>query len=319
VLFVRECYEALDAAVAANTFTLVRGTPGVGKSMFAFFHVWRSLQRGGVGAVVYDYTVEVTRKLRIIVEGGVARCDKPRHIDERLLNAATTLYVADGTAPAESSCRTLVVTSQKREVWKTWAKGLPVAKFFVPPFDAAEMERCRALCFPALDAAAVARAFGVWGGSARLVLWQHEKAAAPHALRELAASLTFDALCSVVRDLAATGSASADTPQHVVHMVPADAALRSFELRFASPHMRDLFFDLMQRAGAAPRVRDFVAAAELSPAMAPLRGQLFERLALAALCRAGADVPIFALGESARGERAAEPLVERGNGHVWQR
>ena len=185
-------------------------------------------------------------------------------------------------------------------MWKEWAKELDVAEFFVPPFDADETERCRALCFPALDAAAVAHAYEVWGGSARLVLRQHSKTAAPFALRELAASLTFDALCSVVHDLAAAGSASADTPQRVVHMVPGDPALRSFELRFASRHMCDLFYGLMERAGAA-RVRDFVAAAEASPAMAPLRGQLFERLALAALCRGGADLPIVALGESARG------------------
>jgi hypothetical protein len=307
VLFVRECYAALDAAVAASRFALVRGTPGVGKSMFALFHVWRALQRGGGGAVVYDYAVETTRKLRVILEGGAARSVKPRLI-ERLLHVPSTLYVADGTAPSESSCRTLVVTSPKRDVWKNWAKVTPVEKFFVPPFDAAEMERCRALCFPALNAAAVARAFDIWGGSARLVLLQHVEAAAPAFQREAAAALTFDALASVVHDLAAAGSASDDTPQRVVHMVPADD-LRSFCLRFASPHMRDLFYDLMQLAGAA-RVREFVAAAEASPAMAPLRGQLFERLALAALCRAG-TLQIFALGDSARSAPAPETLFDR--------
>ena len=36
--------------------------------------------------------------------------------------------------------------------------------------------------------------------------------------------------------------------------------------------MRDLFYSLMERAGAA-RVREFVAAAETLPALAPLRGQ----------------------------------------------
>ena len=310
-LFVRECYDALDAAVCSNKFSLVRGTPGIGKSMFARYHVWRALQRGGVDAIVYDCTFGAAPPLRIILERGVARNVEPHPI-ERLLYAESTLYVADGTPPSMSRCRTLVVTSPKRDVWKEWAKGLDVAEFFVPPFDAAEMERCRALCFPALDPAAVARSFDVWGGSARLVLRHHEKASAPHFQRELASSLTFDALLSVAHDLAAGGSASADTPQRVVHMVPIDG-LRSFELRFASRHMMEVFYALLQHS-SAERVRDFVAAAESSPAMAPLRGQLFERLALAVLCRrvGGEALPLFALGDSARSAPAAEPLVDRG-------
>ena len=172
------------------------------------------------------------------------------------------------------------------------------------------MERCRALCFPALDAAAVARSFDVWGGSARLVLRHHEKASAPHVQRELASSLTLDALLSVVHDLAVGGSASADTPQHVVHMVPAED-LRSFELRFASRHMLGVFCALLQHT-SAERVRGFIAAAESSPAMAPLRGQLFERLALAALCRRGAGgeaLPLFALSDSARSAEEAAAAV----------
>jgi hypothetical protein len=308
-LFVRQCYDALDAAAAANRFALVRGTPGIGKSMFALYHVWRALQRGGVDAVVYDCAFGAAPALRVILERGVARHVEPRPI-ERLLFAGSTLYVADGAPPSLSSCRTLVVTSPKREVWRDWAKGLDVAEFFVPPFDAEEMERCRALCFPALDAAAVARSFDVWGGSAQLVLRHHEKASAPHFQRELASSLTFDALLSVVHDLAAGGSASADTPQRVVHMVPAED-LCSFELRFASRHMLDVFYALLQHTGAE-RVRGFVAAAESSPAMAPLRGQLFERLALAVLCRAGGEaLPLFALSDSARSVLAAEPRVDR--------
>jgi hypothetical protein len=141
------------------------------------------------------------------------------------------------------------------------------------------------------------------------VLQHHVKAAAAPYQRELEASLTFDALASVVHDLAASGSASADTPQHVVHMMPADD-MRSFGLCFASRHMRDLFFDRMERAGA-DRVRDFVAAAETSLAMASLRGQLFERLAMAVLCRSGDALPLFALGEAARGAQTLEPLVDR--------
>lgn len=308
-LFVRECYDTLDAAAAVNRFALVRGTPGIGKSMFALYHVWRALQRGGVDAVVYDCAFGAASVLRIILEKGVARNVEPRPI-ERLLYAASTLYVADGTPPSLSSCRTVVVTSPKRDVWKEWAKGLDVADFFVPPFAADEMERCRALCFPALDAAAVARSFDVWGGSARLVLRHHEKASALHFQREVALSLTFDALRSVVHDLAAGGSASADTPQRVVHMFPAED-LCSFELRFASRHMLDVFYGLLQHT-SAERVRGFVAAAESSPAMAPLRGQLFERLALAALCCRGEALPLFALGDSVRSALAGEPLVDRG-------
>jgi len=269
-MFVRGCYGRLAEAVAASRCALVRGTPGVGKSMFAFFFAWRMLRQGGGGAVVYDYVVEESRRLRVIVEGGAARNVEPRLVED-LLSAESTLYIADGVAPSQAACRTLVVTSPKRDVWKEWAKVNTVDEFFMPPFDADEVERCRALAFPALDAGAVARAYGVWGGSARLVLRQHAKAAAPAFQLALAASLSFDALERTAHDLAVSGGASSDTPQSVVHMMPDDDGLRSFHLCFASRHMRDVFYGLLQRAGEA-RIRGFLAAAEASPAMGSLRG-----------------------------------------------
>ena len=184
-----------------------------------------------------------------------------------------------------------------------------MAKLFLPHFAADEVERCRALAFAALDAEGVARAFDVWGGSARLVLRQHAEAATLAFQHELAASLTYDALVSAVHDLAVAGSASADTPQRVVHMVPDDASLRSFHLRFASRHMRDLFYDLLQRAGEE-RIRAFIAAAGVSPAMGSLRGQVFERFALGFLRRAG-SAALLELGAHARGVAAAQALADR--------
>jgi hypothetical protein len=309
-MFVRDCYKRLDAAVTASQFALVRGSPGIGKSMFALYHGWATLQReGGVTTIVYDYVVEASRKLRVIVEWGAARSVEPRLL-ERLLYAQTTLYIADGTAPSESSCRTLVVTSPKRDVWKEWAKVRDVTELFIPPFDAHEIKSCRSLCFPTLDEASVLQAFDLWGGSARLVLRHHAKAAKSAFQREMAASLTFDALECTVHDLASIGSASADTPQHVVHMIPDDSSLLSFHLRFASRHMSEIFYTLLQSAGEE-RIRRFLAASETSPSMGTLRGQVFERLALSTLCRAGV-VAIKELGVSACGTPADATLQASG-------
>ena len=307
-MFVRDCYKQLDCAVAASRFSLVRGTPGVGKSMFALYHAWSSLQRGGVDAIVYDYVVEATRKLRVIVERGVARDVEPGLL-ERLLEDATTLYIADGTAPSRSTCRTLVVTSPKREIWKDWGKELDVAEFILPPFDSSEIHLCRELCFPLLDDLGVSRSFDIWGGSARLVLRQHVKTSTPAFLRELAASLTFDVLESTIHDLASAGSASAEMSQRVVHMVPDDDSLRSFHLRFASRRMSDIFYSLLQSAGEE-RIRRFMASSEASLSMGALRGQVFERLALSILSRAGRASAIE-LSEIGRGTSSDELLIDR--------
>jgi hypothetical protein len=184
-----------------------------------------------------------------------------------------------------------------------------VAEFFLPPFDSSEIQLCRELCFPLLDELGVSRSFDIWGGSARLVLRQHVKTSTPAFLRELAASLTFDVLESTIHDLASAGSASAEMSQRVVHMVPDDDSLRSFHLRFASRRMSDIFYSLLQSAGEE-RIRRFIASSEASPSMGALRGQVFERLALSILSRAGRASAIE-LSEIGRGTSSDELLIDR--------
>ena len=310
VMFVRPCYSVLAAAVQQSPFfSLVRGTPGVGKSMFGLYFAWTHMQQLSAGAVVYDYVVEQTQKLRVIVKGGAARVVVPSPL-EPLLDSSSTLYIADGTPPSPSTCRTLVVTSPKRGVYKEWLKERAgVAELYVPPFTAVEMELCRLLCFPSISSSAVARLFDTWGGSARLVLKNHEKSRSSGYMAHFRSTLQFDVLERAVRELFAGGTETAgDVPHLVLHIV-ADEGLRSFHLEFASLFACDAFYEAMESAGE-DRVRRFIAAAESEPAMGSLRGLLFERVALAALCRNG-DVTCYPLSAAGRGDVMRRHLTGR--------
>ena len=310
VMYVRQCYNALATAVLQSPyFSLVRGTPGVGKSMFGLFFAWAHMQQSGAGAVVYDYVSEQTQKLRVIVEGGAARVVAASPF-ERLLDNPTTLYIADGTPPSPSACRTLVVTSPKRGVYKEWLKERAgVAKLYLPPFTADEMERCRELCFPSLGSGAVRRLFDTWGGSARLVLKNHVESGSSQFLTHFRSSLQFDVLTKALHELYGGGTETAsDVPHQVLHII-ADEGLRSFHLGFASRFACDAFYEAMERAGEE-RVKSFIREAESTPAMGSLRGLLFERVALAALCREG-DAKCYPLVAAGRGAVTRWPLTGR--------
>lgn len=308
-MYVRPCYAVLaDAVRQSPVFSLVRGTPGVGKSMFGLYFAWTHMQQSGAGAVVYDYVVEQTQKLRVIVKDGAARVVVPSPL-ELLLESTSTLYIADGTPPSPSTCKTLVVTSPKRGVYKEWLKDRRVAELFMPPFTAVEMEVCRGLCFPSISGVAVARLFDTWGGSARLVLKNHDKSRGSGYMAHFRSTLQFDVLERAVRELFEGGTETASDVPHLVLHIVADEGLRSFHLEFASLFACDAFYEAMERAGE-DRVRSFIAAAESEPAMGSLRGLLFERVALAALCRDG-DVTSYPLSPAGRGDVSRRHLPAR--------
>ena len=245
-ILVRDCYDTLAAAVQkAPLRALVRGTPGVGTTVFAVYFAWLHLRRPGVGAIVYD-----AWNTRVVIKDGAARLVEQHPLcDHLLLDDPTTLYIADGTPPSPSSCCTLVVAAPVRRLFGRWLKDShKVVQLFVPPFTADEMERCRARCYPHLDAAAVARAFDTWGGTARRVLRDHQGSWTR--LPAYLSCMSLDGLDSALRVLLwAAVEAESDAPHDLLHLVPTDGRLRGSQVAFASRFGADAFYNALRYAG----------------------------------------------------------------------
>lgn len=141
--------------------TLLRGVPGIGKSSFGLFVLWRLVMEGR--SVVYEY---------------------PRGIDGghelRFGSPPFAAYIADGTAPRYSSMPTLLIssprgggtTTDKAIIYDDFVKRPRVKHLYMPAPTADELDLLRTTCFPAVDAEIASEIAVRWGRRPRQVLAQ---------------------------------------------------------------------------------------------------------------------------------------------------
>ena len=289
-LYVRRCYEPLARRVlsARNKRCVVLGTPGVGKTMFGLFFIWRLLRDraasagggGGGGVVVYQSFDGLCTVLHIAQPPAVYQ-PTSAHVAQLLLRS-DTFYVVDGRAPEAAQCPTLLITPPKRAVWAKWMTQHHAARLVAPAFTLQELLECRAACYPDVSEARARALHARWGGSARFVLAQSSEEEQRVLTAELAALLRACDLTTVFETIRMADSGADEVPHRVVHMLAVDDAFVDFTLGFASDYMADrVVCALVSRAAAA--VRRFIAVAAPAAHMSALRGHLFEGVALAAL------------------------------------
>lgn len=283
-LYVRDCYEPLAGRVlnAPNKRCVLLGTPGVGKTMFGLFFLWRVLRGRAApgGAIVYQSFDGLCIVLHAALPPAVFQ---PTHAHvTQLLLRSDTFYLVDGRVPLAAQCATLLITSPKRAVWAKWKTQHHAARLVAPAFTLPELLRCRAACYPQLPEARVRALHARWGGSARFVLAQSSEEEQRVLAAELAASLRTCDLATVFEIIRMADCGDDETPHRLVHMLAVDAQFVDYTLGFASEYMAArVLCALVSRADAA--VRRFIAAAAPAAHMSSLRGHLFEGVALAAL------------------------------------
>lgn len=302
LLFVRHFYAPCWDSVMAKGESkdpllqrkfVVMGTPGIGKSAFGFYMLWRALKEGKT--VIYK-TQKRARKAVLFRNGRVFTCPHVDYIPE--IDEPATILIVDGEEPPSVGAFTVLITSPLRARWKEFVKLGGVEDLTFPVFSRDEMLELRARAFASnvgCDEPAVMNRFAKWGGSVRHVLtrpgekWQKT-------LTNNAASMSLEQLKASYGDAARDRAAEAQ--HNVLHLKAAceleGSKLRASDLNFydfshgelASQYVHELFYEQL-RAKEAENLFAFLRTSEATPALAGLRGKQFELFALGALVEGG--------------------------------
>lgn len=131
----REFFEREDVFNCGNlrpdcgdqTGTLVLGIPGIGKSSFALYCLWRLVTQEKCTGVVYEYPKGLGKSRRDVAVFGTA----DKH----------AVYIADGVEPGVALKRSLLVSSPRQKVFEEYKKN--AVSFFMPEPTSAELALLR--------------------------------------------------------------------------------------------------------------------------------------------------------------------------------
>jgi hypothetical protein len=154
-LYVRPCYRALAERVrlACCGRAVLLGSPGVGKTCFGRYLLWRLLRERAAagadsGAVVYHSR---DGRCAVLHAARPALLFRPgsTHV-AHLLMRANTFYLVDARVPEAARCPTLLILSPvDRAVWAKWETQHNATRLLAPVFSPCELLACRAACLAA--------------------------------------------------------------------------------------------------------------------------------------------------------------------------
>ena len=272
---------------------VVMGTPGIGKSAFGFYILWRALKEGKT--VIYK-----TRKRMgttfLFRDGKLFTVSSPAYINEMTYRA--TILIVDGEEPPSVAAFTVLITSPLRARWKEFVKPEGVEQLVFPVFPRDEMLKLRTCAFSAkagCDEPAVIDRYAKWGGSVRHVL-THPEDSWQMALYNGAAKMSLEYLKASFGTAAKDRAAEAQ--HNVLHLkavcelegsklLPSDLNFYRFSHgELASQYVHGLVYKQL-RANEAENLFAFLRTSEATPAVAGFRGKQFEHFALGALVEGG--------------------------------
>ena len=181
VLFVRHFYDAFYTGVlgdARNGYTqdgvhfrnvVVTGNPGIGKSSFGYYALFRALRDGRT--VVYQ-AEKLSRRVggdEAYLFNGATVCTGVRAIRAALLDP-DTVFISDSIAPEFVPAFTLYITSPRRERTWEYRKTDIVSMLHFPVLTWEEINAMRVSCFPQVSEADAKERFTRWGGIPRYAL-----------------------------------------------------------------------------------------------------------------------------------------------------
>ncbi|KJE97358.1 hypothetical protein CAOG_010118 [Capsaspora owczarzaki ATCC 30864] len=303
VLVVRESYEGLfdvitDAANALWTNWIVTGNPGIGKTAFSAYFLYRIFRQNRENNVSLPFVYEPAATGRYQERRYLLRADgsasySHHGVKDTLRNGQVWLIVDANPPRRYGSAKVLLVTNPFRPIYKELEKDGGFV-LFMPVWSELEIEAYLqrfATTMATREAGAYLQSarsvFLCWGGIAREVL--HPKLGGRQRIQDAIAGCVFQKVInSDVENLASENSIL----HRVLHIEvlpldpnrPVDECGRRilpysrYRLRFASKWVSEQVFRKF-RTEERDRLRRFLSAAEDSPRHASLRGQLFEEYA----------------------------------------
>jgi hypothetical protein len=104
------------------------GNPGIGKSSFGYYVLYRALRAGRTVC----YQAELLENASYIFYPTHVERVKKGGLPEQLLNDFRTVYISDSMKPGRFDAFTLLITSPQKRVWGEFDKG-DTARMFVFP------------------------------------------------------------------------------------------------------------------------------------------------------------------------------------------
>ena len=177
-LYIRQAYiDIYEIYIQKNDFTLVCGTPGVGKSLFSFYVLYRLLKAEPNASVLY---ASARSNYAVYLEGGnVVVADNQDQVSE-----CATYYMfdcGDGSkmtidiGRTSASTKTIVFSSPNKKHYKEYEKcfvfharrkGVIV---YMPTWSLMELQFCRRHLFSDITPERLERRYNLWGGIPRAI------------------------------------------------------------------------------------------------------------------------------------------------------
>ena len=238
--YVRDCYtEIADVMLKSKPHRMsLLGSSGIGKSNFTVYLIWRRFQDDELK----EFPVFLHRDniIHLLQKG-----EEPKKVDADTLYSAPqqALYIMDADLHEKQwvFCQSLWITSARRP--ETPASNTEHFKqadncggqFFMPPWALEEMLHAEVKALHKLNEAVVKERFGIFGGTARLVLRLDETRAGVDRRRLVEAVQSADALqcLKVSSDMKAISK----TTHLLVKMMPW-ADFSWFDVQLSSPYVR---------------------------------------------------------------------------------
>ena len=197
--YVRDCYkEIADIMLKKKPHRMsLLGSSGIGKSNFMVYLIWRRFQDSGLK----DFPVFLHRDNVI---HRFKKGEEPKKVDADTLYSAPAqaLYIMDADIDVKHGvfCQSLWITSARRP--ETAASNTEHFKqaerfsgqFFMPPWTLTEMLSAEVMALHKLNEEVVKERFGIFGGTARLVLERDETRAGVDRRRLVEAVQSADAM-----------------------------------------------------------------------------------------------------------------------------
>ena len=239
--YVRDCYkEIADIMLKKKPHRMsLLGSSGIGKSNFMVYLIWRRFQ----DSELKEFPVFLHQRDDIF---RFKKGEEPKLVDVRTLKSAPqqALYIMDADIDVEHGvfCQSLWITSARRPETTAFNSGDFFkqadncgGQFFMPPWALEEMLPEKVKDLHKLNAEVVKKRFGIFGGTARLVLRLDETRAVNDKERLVEAVQSADALqcLKVSSDMKALSK----TTHLLVKMHP-KREFSWFDVQLLSPYVR---------------------------------------------------------------------------------
>ena len=268
------------------TGDILIGTPGIGKSMFLLYALYRLAQMDWSGAIL----LQDTAGEMALFEGDTLTLNQS--VAKTALQNPSTVYLCDGSKKGDlKSCDGpyFLASSPNLDAWKRVAdKEQCRGPLVAPVCTLGEMLAFREVCFPKVSLEAALEVYAIGGGVPRILkrLAADESYDVKQATKSSIGSIDIEACKTAIE----YGQSKDGKEAHsLFHLSPCEDNPLSMTMRtvkFGTPFIEHAAVEHMLKVGRE-RVASFLINSESLPAFPTLRGALYEGFAIRRLEEGG--------------------------------